>query len=114
MGGGTDRHTHIESCKTILRSTDDTTTNELESRHLYMPDGTPRWFQLGMLSFLALISDWVCFSTASSPRTFEAVYDHNAEFLIDIFLYSNVFSCFFVTDTVSRFGMEKSIKGAAR
>jgi len=72
-----------------------------------------RWFQLGMLSFLALISDWVCFSTASSPRTFEAVYDHNAEFLIDIFLYSNVFSCFFVTDTVSRFGMEKSIKGAA-
>lgn len=79
-----------------------------------MPDGTPRWFQLGMLSFLALISDWVCFSTASSPRTFEAVYDHNAEFLIDIFLYSNVFSCFFVTDTVSRFGMEKSIKGAAR
>jgi MFS transporter, FLVCR family, MFS-domain-containing protein 7 len=66
-----------------------------------------------MLSFLALISDWVCFSTASSPRTFEAVYNHNAEFLIDIFLYSNVFSCFFVTDTVLKLGMEKSIKGAA-
>ena len=33
-----------------------------------------RWIQLALISILALISDWVCFSTASSPKVFEGVY----------------------------------------
>lgn len=73
-----------------------------------------RWVQLAYLSLLALLSDWICFSVAAAPSTFETVYQgHSAASLIDIFLFTNVASCFLVTDTVSRFGLEKSIKGAA-
>ena len=73
-----------------------------------------RWVQLGYLSALALISDWICFSVAAAPSTFEAAYvGHSAASLIDIFLFTNVASCFLVTDTVSKFGLEKSIKGAS-
>eukprot|EP00565_Helicotheca_tamesis_P002599 CAMPEP_0185726186 /NCGR_PEP_ID=MMETSP1171-20130828/2240_1 /TAXON_ID=374046 /ORGANISM="Helicotheca tamensis, Strain CCMP826" /LENGTH=598 /DNA_ID=CAMNT_0028394489 /DNA_START=135 /DNA_END=1931 /DNA_ORIENTATION=+ len=73
-----------------------------------------RWVQLLYLSLLALLSDWICFSVAASPSTFEAAYPgHSAASLIDIFLFTNVASCFLVTDTVARFGLEKSIKGAA-
>ena len=73
-----------------------------------------RWVQLAYLSLLALLSDWTCFSVAASPSTFEMSYaGHSAANLVDIFLFTNVLSCFFVTDTVARFGLEKSIKGAA-
>ena len=33
-----------------------------------------RWVQLGYLSTLALLSDWICFSTASIPDVFEEAY----------------------------------------
>mmetsp|Transcript_9125 Transcript_9125/g.13510 ORF Transcript_9125/g.13510 Transcript_9125/m.13510 type:complete len:600 (+) Transcript_9125:255-2054(+) len=73
-----------------------------------------RWIQLLYLSLLALLSDWICFSVAASPSTFEQAYPgHSAASLIDIFLFTNVASCFLVTDTVAKFGLEKSIKGAA-
>lgn len=43
------------------------------------PELTPmtvphRWVQLGYLSLLALLSDWICFSTASNPEAFESAY----------------------------------------
>lgn len=73
-----------------------------------------RWTQLAYLSLLALLSDWICFSIAASPGGFEAAYPGaSAANLIDIFLFTNVASCFLVTDVVAKFGMEASIKGAA-
>ena len=49
-------------------------------------------------------SDWICFSIAASPSTFEAAYPgHSAASLIDIFLFTNVASCFLVTDVVAKF-----------
>ena len=73
-----------------------------------------RWVQLTYLSLLALLSDWICFSVAASPSTFESAYPgHSAASLIDIFLFTNVASCFVVTDIVAKFGLEFSIKGAA-
>lgn len=54
-----------------------------------------RWVQLGYLSVLALLSDWICFGVAASPSTFEAAYPgHSAASIIDMFLFSNVLSCF--------------------
>lgn len=82
-------------------------------------DGQPqvyaqRWTQLLYLSLLALLSDWICFSVAASPDGFEHAYPGaSAANLIDLFLFTNVASCFFVTDAVARFGLERSIKGAA-
>lgn len=73
-----------------------------------------RYTQLAYLSLLALLSDWICFSLAASPSSFEAAYpDSNAAHIIDIFLFTNVASCFLVTDVVARFGLGKCIKGAA-
>ena len=73
-----------------------------------------RWIQLIYLSLLALLSDWICFSVAASPTTMEAAYPgHSAASLIDMFLFTNVASCFLVTDVVAKFGLGKSIKGAA-
>jgi len=73
-----------------------------------------RWTQLAYLSMLALLSDWICFSVAAEPSTFEAAYaGHSAANLIDIFLFTNVASCFLVTDIVGKIGLKKSIKGAS-
>lgn len=73
-----------------------------------------RWVQLAYLSLLALLSDWICFSVAASPESFEHAYPgSSASQLIDIFLFTNVASCFLVTDVVAKFGLGKSIKGAA-
>ena len=73
-----------------------------------------RWTQLACLSLLALLSDWICFAVAAAPATYEAAYaGHSAASLIDIFLFTNVASCFLVTDTINKFGLEKSIKGAS-
>ncbi len=73
-----------------------------------------RWVQLAYLSLLALLSDWICFSVAASPDSFEHAYPGaSAANLIDIFLFTNVASCFLVTDVVAKFGLGKSIKGAA-
>lgn len=73
-----------------------------------------RWTQLAYLSLLALLSDWICFSVAASPDSFEHAYPGaSAANLIDMFLFTNVASCFLVTDVVAKFGLEMSIKGAA-
>lgn len=73
-----------------------------------------RWVQLGYLSTLALISDWVCFSTASIPDVFEEAYPgRTSEGLIDKFLFMNVVSCLAVTDTVARFGLQKCTKASS-
>jgi FLVCR family feline leukemia virus subgroup C receptor-related protein len=73
-----------------------------------------RWIQLAYLSLLALLSDWICFAVAAAPYTYEAAYEgHSAASLIDIFLFTNVASCFLVTDTVKKFGLETAIKGAS-
>uniref|UniRef100_A0A7S1Y381 Major facilitator superfamily (MFS) profile domain-containing protein n=1 Tax=Grammatophora oceanica TaxID=210454 RepID=A0A7S1Y381_9STRA len=73
-----------------------------------------RWIQLGYLSVLALLSDWICFSTAATPSTFEEVFPgHSAAGLIDMFLFTNVASCFLVTDVVAKFGLQRAIQGAA-
>mmetsp|Transcript_9796 Transcript_9796/g.20724 ORF Transcript_9796/g.20724 Transcript_9796/m.20724 type:complete len:655 (-) Transcript_9796:256-2220(-) len=73
-----------------------------------------RWIQLGYLSTLALISDWVCFSTASIPDVFEAAYPgKTSEGLIDKFLFMNVMSCLCVTDAVARFGLQRCTKASS-
>lgn len=72
-----------------------------------------RWVQLGYLSILALMSDWVCFSTAATPSTFEDAFQHSSASLIDIFLFTNVASCFLVTDIVAKIGLQRAIQGAA-
>ena len=73
-----------------------------------------RWIQLGYLSVLALLSDWICFSVASSPEVFEDAFPgKNAETLITVFLFTNVATSFFVTDCVAKFGLQRSIQGAA-
>jgi len=72
-----------------------------------------RWVQLGILSLFALISDWVCFSNSAIPNTWETVTGHGAEELIDIFLLTNVISCFCFTDISRVFGLRKCVLGAA-
>ncbi|VEU42075.1 unnamed protein product [Pseudo-nitzschia multistriata] len=72
-----------------------------------------RWVQLAYLSLLALLSDWVCFSVAAAPSTFESNFGHTAASIIDIFLFTNVATSFLVTDTISKFGLQRAIQGAA-
>lgn len=90
-------------------------SNGSNSKYPMEPQVYPqRWTQLVYLSLLALLSDWICFSVAASPDSFEHAYPGaSAANLIDIFLFTNVASCFLVTDVVSKFGLEMSIKGAA-
>ena len=71
-----------------------------------------RWVQLGYLSLLALMSDWICFSTAASPGPFKEAYGYSSASLIDLFLFVNVGSSFLVTDVVSKFGLQRSVKAA--
>ena len=72
-----------------------------------------RWVQLAYLSILALLSDWVCFSTAATPSTFGDAFQHSSASLIDMFLFTNVASCFLVTDIVAKIGLQRAIQGAA-
>jgi Major Facilitator Superfamily len=72
-----------------------------------------RWIQLAYLSLLALLSDWICFSVAAAPETYEEVYRHSAASLIDLFLFTNVASCFLVTDVVAKIGLQSAIQGSA-
>jgi len=69
-----------------------------------------RWVQLSYLSMLALLSDWVCFSTASNPEAFEEFYGVTSASLITKFLIMNVISCFCVTDIVAKFGLRRCIR----
>ena len=101
---------------------DDKDADKKDISHLLNPEtGLPlepriypqRWVQLIYLSLLALISDWICFSVAASPDTYEEAFRHSASSLIDIFLFTNVASCFLVTDVVDRFGLQRSVQAAA-
>jgi len=86
------------------------------TRSDFDPELTPmtvphRWVQLGYLSLLALLSDWICFSTASNPEAFEHAYPgRTSAGLIDKFLFTNVASCFFVTDVVARYGLQRCVQ----
>jgi hypothetical protein len=71
-----------------------------------------RWVQLGYLSILALLSDWICFSVAAAPDMFQETWGHSAASLIDMFLFTNVASCFLVTDVVAKYGLQTAIQGA--
>jgi len=71
-----------------------------------------RWVQLGYLSVLALLSDWVCFSVAAAPSTFEAAYNHDPATLIDIFLFTNVLFCLLEPAIVRRAGLRNVVVGA--
>jgi len=78
------------------------------------PQPSPqRWVQLGYLSILALLSDWVCFSVAAAPSTFESSFGHSAASIIDIFLFTNVATSFLVTDVVANFGIQRAIQASA-
>lgn len=72
-----------------------------------------RWVQLGILSMLALLSDWTCFATVAVPSEWMTLEGHDAAELIDIFLASNVVSCFLFTDIAARLGLKKVVTGAA-
>ena len=72
-----------------------------------------RWVQLAYLSALALLSDWICFSVAAAPDVYEKAFHHSAATIIDIFLFTNVGTCFLVTDIVNRFGLQKAVQAAS-
>ncbi|KAL1530258.1 hypothetical protein AB1Y20_001173 [Prymnesium parvum] len=72
-----------------------------------------RWVQLGYLSVLALLSDWVCFSVAAAPDVWEATYGHDPATLIDIFLFTNVLFCFLEPTIVRKVGLRAVIVGGA-
>lgn len=67
-----------------------------------------RWGQLGIMSVLALVSDWVCFATAAVPREFKQATGHESAQLIDLFLTFNVLSCFLYTDVSKKLGLRDS------
>mmetsp|Transcript_35846 Transcript_35846/g.88267 ORF Transcript_35846/g.88267 Transcript_35846/m.88267 type:complete len:517 (+) Transcript_35846:949-2499(+) len=71
-----------------------------------------RWVQLAYLSTLALLSDWVCFSVAATPGTWDAIFHHKAETLIDVFLFTNVIFCFLEPAIVARLGLRNVVVGA--
>jgi FLVCR family feline leukemia virus subgroup C receptor-related protein len=92
----------------ILSLIDSTTGEDVQPR-VY----PQRWIQLACLSALALMSDWICFSVAAAPETYELVYQHSSASLIDLFLFTNVASCFLVTDVVAKIGLERAVKNSA-
>jgi len=48
-----------------------------------------RWVQLGLLSLLALLSDWACFAAVGGTKEWTNQFHHNPEELIDLFLITN-------------------------
>ncbi|KAJ1489447.1 hypothetical protein T484DRAFT_1780119 [Baffinella frigidus] len=48
-----------------------------------------RWVQLGLLSLLALLSDWACFAAVGGTKEWTSQFHHNPEELIDLFLITN-------------------------
>ena len=72
-----------------------------------------RWAHLFMLSLLAFVSDLVCFATASDPAAFNVATGEDAAQVIDVFLFANVFSCFFFTDVSRALGLRRCVVGAA-
>jgi hypothetical protein len=72
-----------------------------------------RWLMLGIVSFLALLSDWACFAAVGGTKTWVNAFHKSPEDLIDIFLFSNVFACFLYTDLTRRFGLKNVITVAS-
>ena len=72
-----------------------------------------RWVQLGYLACLALISDWVCFSVAATPGTWDSIFHRSPETLIDVFLFTNVAFCFLEPQIVGKFGLRNVVVSAA-
>ncbi|CAL6293467.1 unnamed protein product [Bathycoccus prasinos] len=72
-----------------------------------------RWVQLGYLACLALISDWVCFSVAATPGTWDSIFHRSPETLIDVFLFTNVAFCFLEPQIVGKFGLRNVVMSAA-
>ena len=87
--------------------------DETTGKHVKPRVYRERWIQLGYLSALALLSDWICFSVAAAPTTYETYFGHSAASLIDIFLFTNVASCFIVTDVVRTFGLKRAIMASS-
>jgi len=110
-----------EPVATLLCANKDAETATAAASSLLDAEGNPvepqvfpeRWVQLGYLSALALLSDWICFSVAAAPGTYERVFSHSAASLIDIFLFTNVAASFLVTDVVARVGLKGAIQGAS-
>lgn len=69
---------------------------------------------LSILSMLAMLSDWICFSLAPVPDHTEEAFDglHPAH-LITIFLSTNVFFCFIEPLIVRSFGLRKTVVGGS-
>ena len=68
---------------------------------------------LGIVSALALLSDWACFAAVGGTKTWVNAFHKSPEDLIDIFLFSNVLSCFLYTDLTRRFGLKNVITVAS-
>eukprot|EP00667_Euglena_gracilis_P006099 EG_transcript_6150 len=82
------------------------------------PDPPPqlypqRWVQLGYVSLLALVSDWVCFSCAAAPESWLELSGHQAEELVDLFFWCNVVSCLLFTDVADFYGLRRVVVGSA-
>ena len=72
-----------------------------------------RWAHLFMLSFLAFVSDWVCFATAANPGAFSSATGRDPAEIIDLFLLCNVASCFLFTDIAKAFGLQRVMVAAS-
>lgn len=72
-----------------------------------------RWLMLGIVSSLALLSDWACFAAVGGTKTWVNAFHKSPEDLIDIFLFSNVFACFLYTDLTRRYGLKHVITVAS-
>ena len=65
---------------------------------------------LALLSLLAMLSDWVCFSVAPIPGLTQLAYSgvHPAS-LVTLFLFTNVFFCLVEPIIVKRYGLRDTI-----
>ena len=92
----------------------DEVVQEVVSAHGYEIKLDPqRWVQLGILSLLAMLSDWTCFAFVASPDVYEKAAGHSPEELIDLFLITNVLGCMLVTDVTSRYGLKRVLRAGA-
>lgn len=72
-----------------------------------------RWTMLAILSGLALLSDWICFSVAPIPAITEAAYQMHPATLVTIFLTTNVMFCFIEPLLIMRRGLRRVVRDGA-
>jgi FLVCR family MFS transporter 7 len=72
-----------------------------------------RWVQLGYVSLLALLSDWVCFSSAAAPDAWVELYGRAPEALVDVFFLANMVGCCAFTDIADYLGLRTVVVGSA-